>query len=98
MRGWRILAAVLPLLAMAAESRQYVIELNGDPARTSAEQILKEQRAVRKQLEKLGVEVLDHTVRTSNTLLVRMSGDLVPRVEAIAGVKRVRPSREFRRR
>ena len=92
------LALVCCLPAFAADVREYVIELKTDPARASREQIVEEQRKVQEELAKFEIAVLASTVTTSNTLTVRMPEELLPKVQAIPGVKRVRRSRAFQRR
>jgi hypothetical protein len=94
----RSIALLFAFPALAADMRDYVIELKSDPARASREEILEEQRKVREELVKLKVSVIESTVTTSNTLLVKMPDDLVKQVESLPGVKRVRRSRTFQRR
>ena len=115
MRFQWVLFLFFPLLATAADSNRYIIELTGDPvaqhvaneskrtgkrvamdseaAKTRRAQIRTEQQQARAALKELGVEVLDSTETVSNTLIVKMPDDLVEKVEAIPGVKRVRQAR-----
>ena len=113
----RIPVVALAMLAVAAESDRYIVELTGDSvaahiakenkrtgqrlgldsdaAKAQREQILKEQHQVEAELKNIGVEILGSTQEASNTLLVRMSADLVAKVKTAPGVKAVRRVRSF---
>ena len=58
-------------------------------ARTRRQQLRDEQKQARAALKDLGVEILDSTEVTSNTLIVNMPDSLVDWVAALPGVKRV---------
>ena len=107
----------LAMLATAAESDRYIVELSGDSvaahiakeskrtgqhlgldsdaAKERREQILKEQQQVGAELKDLGVEILGSTQEASNSLLARMSADLMGKVKSAPGVKAVRRMRTF---
>src|SRR5712691_4717947 len=63
------------------------IALDSQVARTRRQQLRDEQKQARAALKDLGVEVLDSTEITSNTLIVNMPDSLVDRVAALPGVK-----------
>ena len=92
------LALALWAPVFGAEMREYVIELESVPGRASRERILEEQRRVREELARLGIRVVSSTVVTSNTLVVKMPDELLPEVESLPGVKRVRRARSYQRR
>src|SRR5262249_41084646 len=72
------------------------VEMNSDVARTRQTQLRSEQQQVRKKLEDLGVKVLDSTEAISNSLIVDMPDELVAKVAAIPGVKRVRKAQTYK--
>ncbi len=69
------------------------LSTKSEAAQTRLKQIQKEQQDARKALKDLGVEVLESTQTVSNSLIVRMPDDLVEKVEALPGVKRVSRAR-----
>ena len=69
------------------------LSTNSAAAQTRLKQIQKEQQDARTALKELGIEVLESTQTVSNTLIVRMPDDLVEKVEALPGVKRVSRAR-----
>src|SRR3954463_11701961 len=72
------------------------IAMDSDVARARRNDLDREQKQARAALKDLGVEVLDSTQTTSNTLIVNMPDSLVDRVAALPGVKRVHKSRPVR--
>ena len=71
------------------------IGMDSDIAKKQRDRILRQQEKVGAALKGLGVEVLGSTQEVSNSLTVRMPEELVGKVKAIPGVKRVRRERTF---
>src|ERR1700730_2130274 len=69
------------------------VVLESETAKTRRQQLRGEQKQVQTALEGLGIRVLDHTETVSNTLIVDMPDNLVDRVAALPGVKRVQKAR-----
>src|SRR5436309_2117588 len=69
------------------------VAMDSDVARARRSDIEQEQKQARMALKDLGVEILDSTQTTSNTLIVSMPDNLVDKVAALPGVKRVHKSR-----
>src|SRR5882724_10614178 len=69
------------------------VAMDSDVARARRSDIEQEQKQARTALKDLGVEVLDSTQTTSNTLIVSMPDSLVDKVAALPGVKRVHKAR-----
>ena len=69
------------------------VAMDSEVARTRRNDLDREQKQARTALKDLGVEVLDSTQTTSNTLIVSMPDSLVDKVAALPGVKRVHKAR-----
>src|SRR5712692_3467459 len=69
------------------------VAMDSDVARARRNDLEEEQKQARAALKDLGVEVLDSTQTTSNTLIVSMPDSLVDKVAALPGVKRVHRAR-----
>jgi len=69
------------------------VAIDSEVARTRRKDLDQEQKQARTALKDLGVEVLDSTQTTSNTLIVSMPDSLVDKVAALPGVKRVHKAR-----
>src|SRR5437016_14035854 len=65
------------------------VAMDSEVARTRRNDLDREQKQARAALKDLGVEVLESTQTTSNTLIVSMPDSLVDKVAALPGVKRV---------
>src|SRR5437588_3729629 len=69
------------------------VAMDSEVARARRNDLEREQKRARAALKNLGVEVLDSTQTTSNTLIVSMPDSLVDKVAALPGVKRVHKAR-----
>jgi len=72
------------------------IGLYSDVAETRRQQLREEQKQAQSAIEALGGTVIDHTETVSNTLIVTMPDNLLDKVKAIPGVKRVQKTRPVR--